>query len=143
MSINFKINVKRKVIINGVEYGSPEELPPELRAAYEKALAAKNRVDFSASLATVLKTNHTAKITVNGRAYDNLEAMPEDDRKLYTQAMGAVRAESAPDTETGALPVTPRSIFIFLIHRFHHCRGLTAWIRTFSSLPQARRCFCP
>ncbi len=103
MSINFQFNVKRKFTVNGVEYGSLEEMPPELRAAVEKAAAGKTGVTFSAAAcASVQKTGGGAKITVNGRTYDGVEAMPEEDRKLYEQAMGAVHAESAP-----ALPSQP------------------------------------
>ena len=35
-----KVSVKTRIVVNGEEYGSVEELPPEVRAIYEKAMAA-------------------------------------------------------------------------------------------------------
>jgi len=37
MTVN--INFKHKIVVNGREYASPGELPPDLRRAYEAALA--------------------------------------------------------------------------------------------------------
>jgi hypothetical protein len=34
-----KINLKTRIIYQGKEYATPEELPPEARRAYEQALA--------------------------------------------------------------------------------------------------------
>ena len=35
--IDIKIAVKRRIVVNGKEYASPDDLPPELRSAYERA----------------------------------------------------------------------------------------------------------
>src|SRR5207247_2375422 len=59
-----KINLKTKIKYNGQEYSSVEELPPEARSAYEKAIAAE-----SATIST--------KIVFNGREYASPEQMPE------------------------------------------------------------------
>jgi hypothetical protein len=45
MPINF--NVKTKIKVNGKEYNSPEEMPPDVRSLYDKAMA--NRQSFNAS----------------------------------------------------------------------------------------------
>ena len=69
-----KINLKTKIKYNGQEYSSVEELPPEARSAYEKAIAAE-----SAAIST--------KIVFNGREYASLEQMPAAERQLYEDAM--------------------------------------------------------
>ena len=38
--MNFKFDVKTRVVFNGKEYGSPEELPENVKEAFEKATAA-------------------------------------------------------------------------------------------------------
>src|SRR5437868_15240397 len=69
-----KINLKTKIKYNGQEYSSVEELPPEARSAYEKAIAAE-----SATIST--------KIVFNGREYASPEQMPAAERQLYEDAM--------------------------------------------------------
>ena len=106
MSINLKVNVKRKFIVNGVEYGSPEEMPPEIRAAYEKTVQSGAALSASGyfSLGTKQPVQRMTKITVNGQTYDSVEAMPEDIRRLYEDAM---RAAGTPAADGAAMPVTP------------------------------------
>jgi len=69
-----KINLKTKIKYNGQEYSSVEELPPEARSAYEKAIAAE-----SATIST--------KIVFNEREYASPEQMPTAERQLYEDAM--------------------------------------------------------
>jgi 2-phospho-L-lactate guanylyltransferase (CobY/MobA/RfbA family) len=69
-----KINVKRKIKYKGQEYSSVEELPPEVRAAYEKAMATSG-----ASVST--------KIVFNGQEYASLDQMPAAERQLYEDAL--------------------------------------------------------
>jgi len=69
-----KVNLKTKITYKGQEYSSVEELPPEARAAYEKAIAAD-----SATIST--------KIVFNGREYASPEQMPTTERQLYEDAM--------------------------------------------------------
>ncbi len=47
--VSFKVNVQRRFKINGREYGSVEEMPPEVRALYEQALAANPSLRVTAS----------------------------------------------------------------------------------------------
>jgi hypothetical protein len=70
-----KINVKTKIVVNGKEYHSVDELPPEVRAAYEKAVA---------SGAQVRRTSH---VVFNGQTYETPDAMPAEVRKLYEAAL--------------------------------------------------------
>jgi hypothetical protein len=37
VKVDFNVNVKRKYVVNGKEYASLEEMPPEIREAIEKA----------------------------------------------------------------------------------------------------------
>ena len=69
-----KVNLKTKIKYNGQEYSSVEEMPPEARSAYEKAIAAE-----SATIST--------KIVFNEREYSSPEQMPPAERQLYEDAM--------------------------------------------------------
>jgi hypothetical protein len=37
INFDFKVNVKRKYIVNGREYGSIEEMPPDVQELYRRA----------------------------------------------------------------------------------------------------------
>jgi hypothetical protein len=41
MKTTTHVTINRKIVVNGVEYHSVDELPPEIRAAYEKAVASQ------------------------------------------------------------------------------------------------------
>ena len=69
-----KVNLKTKIKYKGQEYSSVEELPPQARSAYEKAIAADS--------ATI-----SSKIVVNEREYASPEQMPTAERQLYEDAM--------------------------------------------------------
>ena len=88
MKIN--VNVKRRFRINGKEYGSVEEMPDEIRQAFEKAMA---RGETDSTKAVTGKT----KIIFNGSEYEGIDAMPPDVRLLYDQVMKAAEggAEAA------------------------------------------------
>jgi hypothetical protein len=77
-----KINVKTKIKYKGQEYSSVEELPPEVRAAYEKAMATRG-----ASVST--------KIVFNGQEYASLDQMPAAERQLYEDALKLTRDTEA------------------------------------------------
>jgi hypothetical protein len=69
------ITLKSKIRYNGQEYSSPAELPPDVRAAYEKALhdgAVKKKFSF------------------NGEQFADEDAMPADVRKLCDDVMGVI-----------------------------------------------------
>jgi hypothetical protein len=69
-----KINVKTKIKYKGQEYFSVEELPPEVRAAYEKAMATGG-------------ASFNTKIVFNGQEYASLDQMPAAQRQLYEIAL--------------------------------------------------------
>ena len=68
------ITLKSKIRYNGQEYSSPAELPPEVRAAYEKAL-------HGAAVKTFV---------LNGEQFADEDAMPADVRKLCDDVMGVI-----------------------------------------------------
>ena len=77
------INIKRKIIINGKEYSSPDELPPDLRKAYDQALA--NRESSQQ-----MQITGSSKVTFNGHTYPDREAMPDEERVIYDRAMEVI-----------------------------------------------------
>ena len=97
MKVNF--DVKRKFIVNGKEYSSVEEMPPELREAYEKAVRSGTGVRIEKPQVSV-----ETKIVFNGKGYDSLEAMPVDVRRVYQSVMKSVETgEASPDLLSAAL----------------------------------------
>ena len=103
-----KINVKTKIIFNGKEYSSPDELPPELRKAYDQALA--NR-----SASQQMQITTSSKVTFNGQTYNSADEMPAEARQFYDKMMEAVdkNHDGIPDTletdDQSALPTTGTS----------------------------------
>ena len=100
IDINLKFNVKRKFNVNGKEYGSVEEMPANIRQAYDKALESRK-----------------GKIMFNGKKYENVEAMPPDVRQTYEEMMrkliemqmssGSVAEK--PISVDFSMPTTPES----------------------------------
>jgi hypothetical protein len=88
MDIN--VNVKRKFKINGNEYNSIEEMPPDIRNAFEKAMAAQAASGQQSTL-----TMQT-KIIFNGTEYQSIDAMPQDVRQLYEKVLKAAETGAAP-----------------------------------------------
>lgn len=72
---SMNINVKTKIRYNGREYSSPNELPPEVRSGYERALAG---------------TAH-GEITINGREFGSENEMPEEMRNFAEDVMNLVQ----------------------------------------------------
>jgi hypothetical protein len=83
------IRFKTKIRYDGREYSDPTELPPDVRAAYDKAVA---------------KSAARAKIVVNGQEFANQNEMPEDVRKLYDDVLSVIENNGEV-----TLPVAPRS----------------------------------
>jgi hypothetical protein len=84
-AMNVKVNVKRKFIVNGKEYGSVEEMPEAIRQAYEKAVA--NTGSREPGNITSIASS---KIVFNGQEYASVDAMPPDVRQMYETVMKTV-----------------------------------------------------
>ena len=97
MGIQIKTNVRIKV--NGKEYGSVDELPPEIQDAYRKQMGVK------------LGTPGTqGAITVNGKTYKSLAELPPDERMRYEEIMKVVNAGNpagAPEKSGIRLQIAP------------------------------------
>jgi len=80
MSVDIKTNVsvKRKIVVNGHEYGNVEELPGDLRQAYDRAMSA-------------MPGSSKVKIVFNGKEYESKDEMPSDVRRIYEGAIAATK----------------------------------------------------
>jgi len=83
VKVNF--NVKYKFKVNGKEYGSLEEMPDNIREAYEKTVADQGGLE-QGNISSVTP----GKITFNGQDYAGVDAMPPDIRQLYETVMKTV-----------------------------------------------------
>ena len=90
MKFNVKLSVKRKYIVDGREYGSLEEMPDDIRQAYEKGLAFPSRSS----------SNQGGRIIFNGQEYESMGKMPDSVRRMYENAMDALREGDASGEET-------------------------------------------
>lgn len=88
MEIN--INVKRKFIVNGKEYNSIEEMPDDIREAFENASVSQSYAG-SHTHSQVQQT----RIVFNGREYENIDSMPKDIRGLYENVLKAAETGTA------------------------------------------------
>lgn len=80
------VNIKRSYKINDKEYRSLDEMPPDIRALFEKAAKTGGTIQ-----ATKAKTAST--IVFNGIEYESPDAMPTYIRNLYENVMQAAEAD--------------------------------------------------
>lgn len=101
--IPININVKNKIIINGKECSSPDELPPELRKAYDHSPAIRAN-------SPQMQITGSSKVTFNGQTYNDHDAMPDEVRRIYDSAMEVIdrNHDGIPDSlQTGENAVLP------------------------------------
>jgi hypothetical protein len=85
------VNVKHKFKINGKEYNSIEEMPPDIQNAFRKAMASQTGSGQQANPVTM-----QTKIIFNGTEYKSIDAMPQDVRQLYEKVLKAAETGAAP-----------------------------------------------
>ena len=107
--MNVNVNVKRKFKINGKEYNSIEEMPPDIRNAFEKAMASQAGSDHQANPATM-----QTKIIFNGTEYQSIDVMPQDVRQLYEKVLNAAETGTAPAniitaSDISGMPTGPKT----------------------------------
>jgi len=90
-AMNVNVNVKRKFKINGKEYNSIEDMPPDIRNAFEKAMASQTGSSHQANPATM-----QTKTIFNGTEYQSIDAMPQDVRQSYEKVLKAAEIGNAP-----------------------------------------------
>jgi hypothetical protein len=76
-----EINYSEKIVFNGKEYKSAEEMIPKERELYEKAMQA---LKGKSPNAVIKKDN---KFVFNGREYFSIDEMPEDAQRIFKQAV--------------------------------------------------------
>ena len=82
MSARTKTNIR----FNGREYANADEMPADVRAAYDRAVDEMPPLHSGARLAAKLN----AKIIVNGNEFNNAGEMSVDNRHLYHEALEAL-----------------------------------------------------
>lgn len=107
----------RKIVVNGTEYDSPDAMPPEVRAEYERAMRLVEDMGKAGGAAgTTDKTVETrqdgvtvkvhtkqVKYTVDGKTYDDPAQLPPDLRARVEQALqqdGRLRDTRVQDVRT-------------------------------------------
>ncbi len=87
-----------RIVFNGREYRSLDQMPEDIRRQYREAiaLAAKGGPNVNVSSQT--------DIVINGRRYAGVDEMPPDDRRIYEGLMKNVDANrnGVPDALEGA-----------------------------------------
>lgn len=106
-----------RIVIDGKTYNSVNEMPPDVRAKYEKAMNMLRDQDrdgrpdvFNVASSTQVVSN-TMKFVVDGREYISLEDLPPEARAKYEQAMGALdkNQNGIPDFVEGMLGMMPQN----------------------------------
>ena len=77
---------KSNIQFNGREYANADEMPVDVRAAYDRAVEEMPPLHSGARLAA----KRNAKIIVNGNEFNNAGEMSVDDRHLYHEALEAL-----------------------------------------------------
>ena len=100
MSVKAKTNIQ----FNGREYANADEMPVDVRAAYDRAVEEMPSLHSGARLAAKLN----AKIIVNGNEFNNAGEMSVDDRHLYHEALEALfTPDIAVSTQTNGEKHSP------------------------------------
>jgi hypothetical protein len=95
-NVKGNINIKRRIIVNGREYASVEEMPADIRHAYEQAMAGA-----AAEGQGNTPTGPRTRVIFNGREYASLDEMPEEIRTLYNAAMATIDAHGSVEFGVG------------------------------------------
>ncbi len=86
-----------KIIFNGNEYASVDEMPPDVRQAYEQAMstftdANRNGVPDIFEHGGLTISKRVSQIVYNGKAYSSVNELPAEARQQYEEAMAKLDA---------------------------------------------------
>ena len=95
MKIRFATNIRS----NTQKFSSVDELPPDIREMYERAIA--SGPSWTGDDGNKLKT--FTKLVINGREVDPTKAMSEAEQKLYASVIELLRKAPAPTPTATAL----------------------------------------
>ncbi|HBA62104.1 MAG TPA: hypothetical protein DCZ92_15075 [Elusimicrobia bacterium] len=103
MGIEFKINITKKIKVNGKEYDSLDEVPEAHRQTVQNALNSA-------------ETGTPGKFNINGVGYDSPEAMPPEVRKIYENSVNKAKAMALEKgIDLSELGLTPGSSLQFTL----------------------------
>ena len=110
--------MKSKIFFNGREYASVDEMPADVRQAYERAMSVFADGDRNGTPdiledganVNVHMVSH-AKIIFNGQEFGSVDEMPPEARRAYEQVMGKFDAnrDGVPDVLQGSFQADVRS----------------------------------
>lgn len=78
--MSIKINVEKKIIVNGREYKSLDEMPEDLRQAFQKAVS---------GFGNKIKVSKDTKFVLNGKEFKGVEEIPPEEMEAYTNLIKA------------------------------------------------------
>jgi hypothetical protein len=119
------MNVSTRITINGREYNSVDEMPPDVLAIYEQSmsmLADRNgngvpdileggNVKITGGENFKMNSAVNRKITVNGKSYERLEDLPAEVQQKFREAgIGALPTRAEPPRQFPAI-TPPREGF--------------------------------
>lgn len=102
-----------RITINGQQYDSPDEMPPDVRRTYEEAMKTMSSLSTGPRGGTTqVYTGHagphlggsllvTRTLTVNNRTYGGLDELPPDVRQQVEGALGGAGTQVRPKTTVG------------------------------------------
>jgi len=93
-----KSRSKTNIRFNGREYANADEMPSDVRAAYDRAVDELGELHSGARLAAKLN----AKIIVDGNEFSNAGEMSVNDRHLYHEALEALFTPDIAISAAGA-----------------------------------------
>jgi hypothetical protein len=118
---------KPKIQFDGHEYGSADEMPLDVRAAYDRAVHETPVLHSGARLAAKLN----AKIIVNDTEFNNPGEMSVDDRHLYHEALEATFPASIAVSVSEAPKIKPKKVCLIVVGVSNFCRSylsLAGWL---------------
>jgi len=123
------VSATSKIQFNGQEYAGPDEMPGDVRAAYERALHETPVLHSGARLAAKLK----AKIIVNDAEFNHAGEMSMDDRHHYHEALEALFppgiAVSVAGVDDGE-KARPRKVWLILLAASVVAGAIYFWLRS-------------
>ncbi len=100
-----------RIIFNGVEYNSPEEMPAGLREAYQKALSLASKGGSAGAFPGKVNVRLSTKVrfVYNGKTYESVNQMPSEARAKYEAAMQHIdkNHDGVPDMLQGNSASSP------------------------------------
>ena len=112
----WKVNVSTKITINGREYSSVDEMPPEVLAIYEKSMSMLadrdgngipdimegGNVKITGGANFKMVSAVSRKITVNGKNYNRFDDLPAEVQQKFREAgiAGQPGASDRPPAQT-------------------------------------------